>query len=466
MQYFRPGGSYYAGDCMPFYHDGTFHLYYLLDENHHRGNRGLGGHQWAHASTTDLVHWSHHPLALAIEQDWEASICTGSVFHHGDTFYAFYATRLPDRTEHLSLAVSDDGLRFVKTEPNPFASPQPPYRQGPFRDPTVFRDPADGLFHMLVTAELEDYPLAGRGGCLAHFTSTDLRTWHDDGPFLVPGYTGHQPECADYFEWHGWYYLIFSDVGVAHYRMARRPFGPWLRPRNDVFDGPKASVLKTAEFLGDRRLGVAFVTSPPPDAWAGNVLFRELVQYEDGTLGIRFPPEMMPHGGPAIPLEFSGLTPGWHQDGARVELSASEGLAVAGLGPLPPNLRLTVEVRPQTATAEFGLCLRGAERFAEGNLLRFEPYRARVSWSSPASAAVSAFRSTGVEDQERAAIRAVSRLDRPFRLELIALDDIIDVCVDGRRTLVNRVAAPSGDYLYLYCQNGQVTFDGLDLRPL
>jgi beta-fructofuranosidase len=56
MHQYKPEAPFFAGDCMPFYHDGTFHLFYLQDENHHQGNGGLGGHQWAHASTTDLVH--------------------------------------------------------------------------------------------------------------------------------------------------------------------------------------------------------------------------------------------------------------------------------------------------------------------------------------------------------------------------------------------------------------------------
>jgi hypothetical protein len=74
MQYFTPDGDFFVGDCMPFFHEGTFHLFYLLDEQHHQGKGGLGGHQWAHASSTDLEHWIHHPLALAIDEEWECSI--------------------------------------------------------------------------------------------------------------------------------------------------------------------------------------------------------------------------------------------------------------------------------------------------------------------------------------------------------------------------------------------------------
>ena len=209
MQYWRPRGhNTSVGDCMPFFHDGRFHLFYLFDRRSHKSKWSLGAHQWAHASTTDLIHWEHHPMAIPITGQWEGSICTGSAFYHDGNYYGFYATRKPDRTQHLGLAVSADGIHFEKTEPNPFASPVPPYRPGPYRDPTVFRDERTGLFHLLVTAELADPPLAGRGGCLAHLVSSDLKTWEVEEPFIVPGYAGHQPECPDYFEWHGWYYLV------------------------------------------------------------------------------------------------------------------------------------------------------------------------------------------------------------------------------------------------------------------
>ena len=85
MQYFKPSDPFFVGDCMPFFHQGEFRLYYLLDENHHQSLGGLGGHQWAHASSTDLVNWDHHPLAIPITHDWGGSICTRSVFHHQGT---------------------------------------------------------------------------------------------------------------------------------------------------------------------------------------------------------------------------------------------------------------------------------------------------------------------------------------------------------------------------------------------
>jgi beta-fructofuranosidase len=70
LQYFTPQLPCCAGNCMPF-----FHLFYLRDENRHPALGGLGAHQWEHVTSSDLIHWQQHPLALSIEADWEKSIC-------------------------------------------------------------------------------------------------------------------------------------------------------------------------------------------------------------------------------------------------------------------------------------------------------------------------------------------------------------------------------------------------------
>ena len=449
MQYFVPGNGFFVGDCMPFFHDGRFHLYYLLDEGHHQAKGGLGGHQWAHSSTTDLVHWQHHPLAIPCTEEWEGSICTGSTLFHEGTYYGFYATRLPDRTQHLSLAVSSDGINFTKTQPNPFASPPPGYNPRHYRDPKVFREEQTGLFHMIVTAELENYPVAGRGGCLAHLVSNDLRSWELKDPFILPGFT-QTPECPDYFYWRGWYYLIFTNHWQAVYRMSRQPFGPWLRPRVDVFDCPQAVVMKTAAFTGDRRIGVAFLASGPEGslqgtvgAYGGNAIFREIIQNEDGTLGTTFPAQMIPVSGDALTLPLTALAGDSTSDGHKVSLSAPEGMAAVMLSNAPRNVRITAQVKSAPGTASFGIVVRGTGQYQQGHELRCEPYRQKVGWHHPDS--------RFWEQDERAAIYDVEGLDRPFSLDIIVKDDILDVCVDGRRTLVNRAALLDGDEIVFFC---------------
>lgn len=61
-----------VGDCMPWFHEDRF---YLFDRRGHKSKYGLGAHQWAHISTKDLKTWDIHPMAIAIDSQWEGSIC-------------------------------------------------------------------------------------------------------------------------------------------------------------------------------------------------------------------------------------------------------------------------------------------------------------------------------------------------------------------------------------------------------
>ena len=457
MQYFKPQDPYYVGDCMPFFHDGTFHLYYLQDENHHQAKGGLGGHQWAHATSIDLIHWTHYPLAIPCEEDWEGSICTGSTFYHDGTYYGFYATRMPDRNEKLSLAISKDSITFEKTLPNPFAEPTAGYRERDYRDPFVFQDESTGEFNMLVTASLADFPLYHRGGCLVRLTSKDLRNWQVVEPFIIPGGMPgwpSVPECPDYFYWNGWYYLIFSLNGEARYRMSKNPMGPWLRPIIDTFDGPTlATVMKTAAFTGNRRIGVAFLGSRKDDKddgqrmYGGNAIFREVYQHEDGSLGTKFPPEMILASGEKLSLSCTALTKGADGNGDTLRINALEGLEVAAIENVPRNVRITLTIRPEQNSADFGLWLRGSGNLEKGYALHFLPYEQKVTLNHQA-------------------ISCVNGLDRPFTLEIIVKDDIIDVCIDQRRCLIDRCSELAGERLFFFCQSGAVTFESIVIAPL
>ena len=91
MQYWKPRGyNAWAGDCMPFFHDGTFHLFYLFDRHHHHSKWSQGAHQYAHASSKDLVHWEHHPLAVPIVQQWECSMGTCDCIWNDGVYHMFY----------------------------------------------------------------------------------------------------------------------------------------------------------------------------------------------------------------------------------------------------------------------------------------------------------------------------------------------------------------------------------------
>jgi len=201
IQYFKPvEHDLFVGDCMPFSHDGTLYMYWLIDKGHHSALNGYGAHQWVLSTSDDLINWKHYPIALGLDEEWEKSICTGSVIYAEESFYAFFATRSVrdgQRYEEMSFAVSDDGKDFKKLKPNPFFTAPEGYDPGHFRDPKAVED-SDG-YHLFISAYQSDPEMIGFGGTLAHLFSDDLRNWEVKAPIL----TGqrHTPECPDYFIW-------------------------------------------------------------------------------------------------------------------------------------------------------------------------------------------------------------------------------------------------------------------------
>lgn len=440
---------------MPFFHDGVFHLVYLLDENHHQGLGGLGGHQWAHMTTTDLRNWQQHPLAIPISEDFEGSICTGSVFVHNNKFYGFYATRRRDYTQHLSLAVSDDGIHFIKIAPNPLVVPASGYSPMDFRDPFVFQDET-GRFHLLVTSRLTDFALPEHGGCLAHLSSDNLFDWQIEEPFLIPGGdAGYRsvPECPDYFHWNGWYYLLFGLGLQTHYRMSRNPFGPWFRPANDTLDNRLNAVIKTAPFGENRRIGAGWIGTRQDNRdtagtqWGGNLILRELIQNEDGTLGTAFLSEVLPVGIHPLPNLFQRITTGASVVDEGILLEGEYSQEVAFQANLPNNYRLRCKVEVDSNAFSFGLGLRGTGTFSDFYPLTIYPAR-------------------GIVQLAEEKIYCVDGVTGSVTLEVIVSDDIFDVCIGNKRCMINRLPEKKGDRLFFFAQNAHVRFTQINLMAL
>jgi beta-fructofuranosidase len=409
MQYSRPRGfNTNAGDAMPFYHDGAFHLFYLLDRRQHHSKWGLGAHQWAHVSSTDLVHWTEYPIALPIDHEWEGSICTGSIYYHDGIYHAYYATRMPDRSEHLATAVSRDGIHFQKILPTPFAEPAPPFIHGPNRDPSVFGDGSQ--FHMLVTAAVTGSNGSASEGALEHLTSPDLSQWSvGQKPILLSG-SGDQPECSDLFKWGNWYYLLYSLRGTTHYKMAASPLGPWVSPATEILDGPEAIVMKSAAFKGNRRILVGFLQRD--GHYGGDRIFRELLQQKDGILGTTLPKEMQPAGSSPTHLPDTRLD----AVKPKASLSRSNGY-----------VRLVANVDAESHSS-YVIAVGSADLHNEEQLI-FDPRTHQVSWwkadGKPAAAK----------------LQSVSDLDKPVSIALTLYGTVADLSINGHRTLIHRLDA-------------------------
>lgn len=410
-QYWKPAGCN-VGDCMPFYDGENFHVYYLKDRHGHKSKWGLGAHQFAHISSPDLLRWEEHPMAVEITHPWEGSICTGSIVKKEDLYYAFYAVRMSDKTSaKVSWATSRDGISFTKSEQ--YFSLQMPYETTSVRDPAVFMD-AQKTWHMLLTTDYLNAAVPQRRGCLAHLVSKDLENWEQTEPFLVPGYTD-QPECSDYFEWNGWYYLIFSNYGFAKYRYAKQPFGPFLKPREEVLDAGLYRVPKSAAFTQNRRILAGFLAQEPwGRSYGGNLVFRELVQHPDGTLGSRFVSEMLP--------KESRL-----ERPVRAACTERECYRTVPLMTADRDFYLDICVRRQEQDADFGFLLSGGG---------IRPVEIRIEPSGGCA---------GIYDLHTNLFERNCRVlyhvcpAKEMRIRLLVKGDILDCCLDDDRTMVCRL---------------------------
>ena len=182
------------------FHDGVYHLFF----QYHPHSLSWGPMHWGHASSTDLLHWQEHPIALA--PDALGMIFSGSVVidehntsglgpdgsapwvavftHHDDEA----AKAGNDRHESQSLAVSlDHGQTWHKYAGNPVL-PTPGPRD--FRDPKVFWHPDSSQWVLSLAV----------GDHVAFYGSPDLKAWVLLSSFgHTLGAHGGVWECPDLF---------------------------------------------------------------------------------------------------------------------------------------------------------------------------------------------------------------------------------------------------------------------------
>ena len=165
------------------YHDGVYHLFY----QHYPYGTYWSDMHWGHATSTDLIHWEQHPIALF--PDEYGYMFSGSIvvdekntagFGEG-AFVAVYTSTHPSQAQSLAYSL-DKGMTWHK-----YGAPVL-YGEGDFRDPKVFwYEPQDCW--MLILAN---------GHQVGIYSSPDLKQWkHELGWGKGIGAHGGVWECPD-----------------------------------------------------------------------------------------------------------------------------------------------------------------------------------------------------------------------------------------------------------------------------
>jgi len=396
--FYKPLNAW-AADFIPFYWQGQFDLFYLLDWRD-KANQG-DGTPWHLVTTRDFVHFEEHGemLPRGGHDDQDLWVFTGSVIQAEGKFHIYYTGHNSyykvkyQPQEAIMHAVSDDLLTWRKVSGERFFAPGDRYEKDDWRDSFVFWNNDEQEYWMLLAARLKSGP-SRRRGCTALAVSKDLKSWSVREPFWTPGlYYTH--ECPDLFRMGDWWYLVYStftERSVTHYRMARGLQGPWLAPENDTFDGCAFYAAKTASD-GNRRFifGWNPTRTDSKDErswnWGGNLVVHELLQENDGSLYVR-PPQSITAAfsqRESVSLQPAVGTPA-QITGQTAVLSGTDSFAAASAGPLPSRCMIQASLEFGPHTRGCGLALHMSDDFDTGYYVRLEPGRNRLvfdPWPRP-----------------------------------------------------------------------------------
>lgn len=178
------------------FHEGRYHLFY----QHNPEGSDHGNMSWGHASSSDLIDWEEHPLAIsydAQEQIFSGSIVvdennTSRLGEDGRGPLVAIYTSVDADTGLQSQAVAssvDDGLTWRKYAGNPVLD----RASHDFRDPKVFRYQGENdAYWVMVSVEATERQV------LLH-RSDDLLSWSQLSSFGPAGATAGAWECPDLF---------------------------------------------------------------------------------------------------------------------------------------------------------------------------------------------------------------------------------------------------------------------------
>jgi fructan beta-fructosidase len=244
--HYRPGYHFTPRTCWMndpnglVHHRGVWHLFF----QHHPHSAVWGPMHWGHATSTDLLHWQEHGIALAPEA--LGAIFSGSVVVDTDNTSGFGSdVRTPlvavfthhgPQQQHQSLAFSlDDGRTWTSYAGNPVLS-NPGHVD--FRDPKVRWLSERRCWWMSLAV----------GDHIAFYSSPDLKRWTHESDFGA-GLGAHDGvwECPD----------LFALTSEGRTR--------WVLLVSLVRGGPNGGSA-TQYFIGDFD-GQYFSAEPAPTRW-------------------------------------------------------------------------------------------------------------------------------------------------------------------------------------------------------
>jgi beta-fructofuranosidase len=301
----------------PIYWRGQYHMFFQYNPN----GADWGDMHWAHATSSDMVHWKHQPVALAPTPggpDADGCFSGTAVVNNGEVvlLYTGVTNASADQAtlrdgvhsfrETQCLATSSDPQlnNWTKLTEAVIASPPTGMAITGFRDPSVWR--SVNWWYLTIGSGTRHI-----GGNVLLYRSTDLRHWEYmhvlvSGQGLPSGSTnpvasGDMWECPELFPLGGKHVLIYSSMGKVHWQSGRLDEGEmkfYPEKFGIVDDGSYYAAKTQLDSHGVRILwGWIREARPTPEyvsaGWAGMMsLPRELSMGDDGWLNMQVASEV------------------------------------------------------------------------------------------------------------------------------------------------------------------------------
>lgn len=301
----------WLNDPLGLTHDhGTYHLFFQHVPD--RSDWAAGCH-WGHATSDDLLHWSHGPVALAPGDGddgcWSGSIVTPD----GGAPALFYtAVSTPDVQIGRIRVAHPDSERWTTWTKGPVVAELPPTVDAvAFRDPFVFPD--GDRWRLLMGVGLRD----GTAAALV-YSSPDLRRWVYDGELISrhasrtePVWTGSLWECPQLFPLGDKWVLTVSvsDTQALYYEAyAQGTYtdGRFIAERwGRLTYGPSYYAGSTFTDAAGRRGLIHWLrgVADAPAGWAGAISIPHLLSTEDDALVAMPHPNVAALRADAVPLD-------------------------------------------------------------------------------------------------------------------------------------------------------------------
>jgi beta-fructofuranosidase len=450
------------------FYGGRYHLCYIYQHE--------GAHYWGHISSLDLVHWRHHPPALA-PGEGDDGIFSGGAFvdDDGTVVYTYWGLRKPDG---ICLATSTDPLleHWTRNPNNPVITATEfgwTERDG---QPVGAADPSqiwkkDGRYYMLTGNLLVLKEFGEKRGLNEHkgdtlflFVSDDLTNWQ----FLHTFYTSKREwtrdfeddMCPDFFMLPGapdgdpatdtaMILFISHTLGCQYYlgTYADDRFTPEQHGRMTWVDNEYFAPESLADPRG-RRIMWAWVfdrrsqETKAATGWSGELsLPRLLWRGDDGTLRLRPVPELeaLRYQPRAVTLDVAGtpaVVPG--VAGTSLELAVT----------LPGDARGGVQV----CRAPDG---------SEVTTITFDPAAGTLSIDTTQSSL-----GEGAKAVETAPLTLPA--GEPLQLRVFVDKSIVEVYANDRQAVVRRIYPTRADStgVAVFCDApGAATVQAWEMMP-